>query len=1376
MAQLVLGTVGGVIGGALGGPLGAQIGFTLGSAAGASLQTQKQYGPRLADLRAPAAAYGSVIPYIEGSIRVAGVFAWASEKREIASTTSTGGKGGPTVESTSYTYAMDALVLLSENEIAGVRRIWANGKLIWSSASSASLETLLASDASEYWSAIRIYTGSSTQMPDTTYEAAVGVGNAPAYRGRAYVLIEGLNLGGSGQIPALTFEIYAGQVRSMEPLETVTVEQLTPGGAAGAAAFVDVGVLRVALPQWGSNYENKDVKVYDIDVLNETSTQVGAYEVVNQNHAPFSEGSTDVPFFVMHAGTLAGGTIYGYAGTNGAQTTYTNADTAAFEKIFAREGNDIVFGARGGGTKQLYRHAISGGAALATSAVLALNPTSLCIAGDKVYAASYNGETVYELDLATLTLLQTINTPLFGSAYNDSVPRVITLDGEPCLFSSVPLPGNQYPVYALRGGAWVQIGNGDANFNNGQGGTPSLVVAGSVLIGAKIIFTGSSPRPYRVRYSKLLATVVDPDLADVVGRQCDRAGLLPAQYDTSALTGTVFGFAVTQLASPRATLEALGSAFHFDSYESESKLKFTPRGLASVASIGYDDLGASAGGRVEPLPLVRANDLELPAQVVVRYANRLDDYRDGAESSDRLVSTLATSVETIDLPIALSPQEARRVADVRAAEIVNSVMRVEALAVDMRYARLEPCDAITIVDEDGTTYRMRVLRLRDTGVVRQIEAALDDVSAISSTVNTDNNYVESSEVLVRSDTSLALLDIPILRDADNDSGHYAAVAKASNTGSWPGATLLRGENDANYESVASYNDRTYVGTTVGALGAPLGGAGVFDEVRTVAVTGFGALENWTRNDILEGVARPMLLGNEVVFYRTATLTAPGAYTLSGLLRGQRGTEWAMGAHTAGERAVLLQAAGLRRVQTPTLKIGSALDFKAVTTNSDASGIVPTSFTNTSIGLRPFAPVDARFSRVNGTPTVAWKRRTRLQTRFTGTGGSSVPLGEGSEAYEVDILAGSPLAVVATVATSAPQAALSTAVAETQFAQQLRFAKRRTDGTLVGAYESSLNTAWNLIRYDATGATVETSPVLGSSMWDVQLDAAGDVVYAQAFETDAFGSIIKSKLYRFAASNLTTPTTTYELAIGSGDFQYLWWDGVAIWSLGYRDNKLRKHDATTLAVSQTITITPPTGSGAFYGQDLTGGPAGDLLVTMMGGASFTRQVVRISPAGSPSEPWRTTFTQTSSPVGRGATFVVGSPAATHYVLGMGSGFLIVDAETGAVVLNQSGSQLGLFGIAFSATTFAVLQSVADDNVAEIRSALDGSLVSQFVIPLTHYVASADPSTSTVIAHVVGIPASVEYGNSVDPAGGVVRIYQMSETYGRGLPLEAVIPAL
>ena len=131
MAQLVLGVAGAAIGGTLG-PLGAQIGFALGSAAGASLQTVRNYGPRLSDLRSPQSSYGSVIPYIEGSIRTAGVWAWASDKRETANVTEQG-KGGPSVESTNYTYSMDALVLLSENEIGGVRRIWANGKLIWSS-------------------------------------------------------------------------------------------------------------------------------------------------------------------------------------------------------------------------------------------------------------------------------------------------------------------------------------------------------------------------------------------------------------------------------------------------------------------------------------------------------------------------------------------------------------------------------------------------------------------------------------------------------------------------------------------------------------------------------------------------------------------------------------------------------------------------------------------------------------------------------------------------------------------------------------------------------------------------------------------------------------------------------------------------------------------------------------------------------------------------------------------------------------------------------------------------------------------------------------------------------------------------------------------
>jgi hypothetical protein len=207
MAQLVLGLAGAAVGSLFGAPqIGWAIGATLGSAFG---PTQKSSGPRLTDLKVTASEYGAPIPYIIGNPRVSGTVIWASTKREIATTTSQG-KGAGGAEYTSYTYEIDLLYLLSDNEILGVRRIWSNGKLIWTRAEESDAESIEAGEDTVSWKAMRIYTGAADQLPDPVYEAAVGSGNAPAYRGRGTVMLEGVNLGSSGQLPNLTFEIGLG--------------------------------------------------------------------------------------------------------------------------------------------------------------------------------------------------------------------------------------------------------------------------------------------------------------------------------------------------------------------------------------------------------------------------------------------------------------------------------------------------------------------------------------------------------------------------------------------------------------------------------------------------------------------------------------------------------------------------------------------------------------------------------------------------------------------------------------------------------------------------------------------------------------------------------------------------------------------------------------------------------------------------------------------------------------------------------------------------------------------------------------------------------------------------------------------------------------
>ncbi len=100
---------------------------------------------------------------------------WATRFEESRTTKRQGSKGGPKV--TEYSYFANVAFALCEGMIAGVRRIWADGKEL-------DRETV----------EIRLHNGSEDQMPDPLMEAKQGSGNAPAIAER-YVVFERLPIG-----------------------------------------------------------------------------------------------------------------------------------------------------------------------------------------------------------------------------------------------------------------------------------------------------------------------------------------------------------------------------------------------------------------------------------------------------------------------------------------------------------------------------------------------------------------------------------------------------------------------------------------------------------------------------------------------------------------------------------------------------------------------------------------------------------------------------------------------------------------------------------------------------------------------------------------------------------------------------------------------------------------------------------------------------------------------------------------------------------------------------------------------------------------------------------------------------------------------------
>jgi hypothetical protein len=282
---------------------------------------------------------------------------------------------------------------------------------------------------------------------------------------------------------------------------------------------------------------------------------------------------------------------------------------------------------------------------------------------------------------------------------------------------------------------------------------------------------------------------------------------------------------------------------------------------------------------------------------------------------------------------------------------------------------------------------------------------------------------------------LLLLDAPLLRDADDELGTYFAVYGATGEGTWRGANVEVSLTGASWSAVASVvSPGSTVGTTVDAL-PDWSGGWVFDEISRVTVTmQSGTLESKLRAEVLAGQNRALIGADgrwEVIHYRNATLNLDGTYTLSGLLRGRYGTEWAMGTHQVGDRLIVMPATSLLSRAIDNADLGVTYQYHAVTLGGTRASAVASLFSVDGERLVPLAPVDLRRSRSTGDLTLMWKRRTRLSCRFTGSSGINVPLGEDSESYEVDIYDDNTYTtVVRTIATLSAPTALYTAAQQT----------------------------------------------------------------------------------------------------------------------------------------------------------------------------------------------------------------------------------------------------------------------------------------------------------------------------------------------------------
>lgn len=1010
MAQLAVSIAGAAIG-SMFGPLGMQIGWAAGSLIGGMLFAEGQQGPRLSDLKVQVSSYGAALPLPYGGIRLAGNVIWASDLQEHASESS--GKGGPSV--TNYSYSVSCAVAIADRPIGGIRRIWADAKLVYDAREDATAEAQAASTMfAEY---MTVYLGSETQLPDPTIEAAEGAGNVEAYRGVAYVVFTDLPLGDYGnRVPNFSFEVTNADpddlaVTKREPL-VIFPWKVTPEGrpihSVGDTLYTTTSLPITSSTDFGvqaalnaANYDGQSsfpvggagadwVGLYRNDLTVDAYNLDGDHLAIDPENVYYHlgvgpEGVWDIDDrtwpgdIASSLGFSLGPRYLEIFGVSRLQPMVVQRVESATPPVPTTPWpfvNNMASGYYGGVYTYTggYPLAALGASRVPTHRARDCEPGNPCALGiaelpsNENFCITCSGDVSinYQWHTATGTAKQ-----LCAIEYRSNSLYQNALG--PVLLPSDPNYNNAAFWAAERAAAMLA-------------GLMAADVSYPVVVTS---WAEADPPPVAaVEAGSML-------LSDIVSDICLRAGLQAGDINVTQLIDEVQGFAVTRQMTARAALTPLLQAYYVDAVDTGDKILFVKRGGSVVDTIGPDDLGATESGDAEPLVIPkRAQETELPAAVDVAYLARDADYQTGTQQARRVVVG-SQQVTGVELPIVLTDDRAAEVADVIMVDAWQG--RVERkFSTTRRWTHLLPTDVITL-DDGQFLYRGRLTEKIEDGPVIRWTMRDDSAATYSPSVTASVTNGGGGSVTLDGPMVVELMDLPALRDADDNAGFYAAAY--SYIGRFRGGTLFVSQDDAAFDALQEMRVSATVGHAITVLAAHAGG-NTFDEANTVTVTlHSGSLASVTRSQVLNG-ANCILIGDEVLQFRTATLTAPDTYVLSGLLRGRRGTEWAMAGHTASDRFVLLDESNVYRVARSLPQIGTAY-YRAVANGQAVVNAPSENFTNTGAALRPLSPVHLTATPSGGNLVLNWTRRTRIGGSWMD--GIDVPLSEAVESYRVRVL-------------------------------------------------------------------------------------------------------------------------------------------------------------------------------------------------------------------------------------------------------------------------------------------------------------------------------------------------------------------------------------
>jgi Gene Transfer Agent (GTA)-like protein/putative tail protein len=491
-------------------------------------------------------------------------------------------------------------------------------------------------------------------------------------------------------------------------------------------------------------------------------------------------------------------------------------------------------------------------------------------------------------------------------------------------------------------------------------------------------------------------------LGDVIVETCEASGV--SAVDVSGLYGSLTGYVMRDLDSAREALQPLMLTFGVDSVEQDGVLRFQNRDGVSDGILAEDKLvftGQDSGATAS----VRLPEAEMAGQVRLGFIRADGTYEVGAAEAI-LPDEAALGVSRTDVPIVMTPGAAQVVAERWLAE-ARVARETVSLTLPPSQMHVAAGDVVELPAALGGGLA-RIDRVEDVGA-RHLEATRTD-PAVYARLDEDESGGAVSAFVTPVPVFPLFMDLPLLTGDEVEHAPHLAVTATP----WPGSVAVYSSaEDAGYEVNRIIEQSSVIGVTETPLfrASPVrwdNGPGV-----RVAMFG-GTMASATREAVLNG-ANVAAIGNgsgqnwEVFQFQDAVLVGDGVYQLSGLLRGQAGSEalmpddWPVGTYVVLLNGVpgQINLASSARDLARHYRVGPAL--RDVSDGSYVHEIRAFS----GIGLRPYAPAHLRGSVDSvGDYAFGWVRRTRIDGDSWAS--PEVPLGEAFEAYRFRVLDGGAL--------------------------------------------------------------------------------------------------------------------------------------------------------------------------------------------------------------------------------------------------------------------------------------------------------------------------------------------------------------------------------